>query len=153
MTGAVNSHYTATVRHVIGAIMLTSCVVFHLVQTLLFNVPVYHEVFVNPLKRLFWMSTSQEGLLIHLVHSAAEWIYLFSLAFYVYSLAPDFARISFSKLQLQYAFSKKEEDMENGGDGAANTLSSRSRDPDNRSRSPSVNGSLAPILTTPITER
>lgn len=114
MTGSVNSKATATIRHWIGAFMLVSCIVFHIAQVLLFNIPAYHEVFVNPMKRLFWMSTGQPGVVIHLVHSISEWIYLFSLAFYVYSLAPDFARISFDKLQLQYAFITKNEDVEKG---------------------------------------
>lgn len=123
MTGSVNSRATAIIRHWVGACMLISCIVFHLAQVLLFNIPAYHEVFVNPVKRLFWMSTGQTGMVVHLVHSISEWVYLFSLAFYVYSFAPDFARISFDKLQLQYAYITKEEDVEMG----SSTVSLRHR--------------------------
>lgn len=110
--GFVNTRTVFFVRLFISCLAVTLALVF--ISTEITNSILYHDFTINPLKRLFW-TRKDPGFFMHVLNSVTEWAYLLLLSPYVYTFVDESSRMSFDKLQCQYAFiddekRKKEEE-------------------------------------------
>lgn len=111
--GSVNSQNIYKARYYITVFNLSTVTLFAI--TLIASRLKFSGDFHNVIERAFW-TPSKGGFIAHIINTMSEWLFLLSIAPYVYLFAYDFSRLSFSALKVEYNFysAKSNTNVENG---------------------------------------